>query len=994
MATLAGCRQSPGGEAPIRLQVSARSEGPSSLMTLASPADGAAVLFFDSGDSKTVHLAARLFSEDVERVCGIRPELKAVDKKSPGEQHPVAIIIGSLGQSRLIQDLVERDRIDVGEIIGQWEACLIEVVDHPFKGIDQALVIAGSDRRGVAYGLLGISEKMGVSPWHFFADVPPAGRDEITIDCERLVQKSPSVKYRGIFINDEMWGLRPWAMHRYAPEEGKGLGPKTHARIFELLLRLKANTLWPAMHQQTRPFYFYEENKAVADEYGIVIGTSHIEPMLRNNIGGAEWDQVNPGQPWDYVKNRQGIYDYWEGRVREAGKYENIYTLGKRGQDDVPGSEVTVPVLQQILSDQRQILRRWVDDDITRVPQVLIPYTEVLGLYNDELQLPEDVIICWPDDNFGYIRQLPNESEQQRSGGSGIYYHFQWLNGSTTAYPWLHTTPPALTWTEMMKAYEHGARELWIVNVGDIKPMEIGIEHFMRLAWDIESFRENDPHAFLVDWARRDFGAEHAEAIADIMMRHFELGFARRPEHMVMKVGGEENLKSDWFSLWNYGDEAQERIDAYEEIMTRVEEIYEALPDTHKDAFFQMVVYNVKGAALHNQKVLYAQKSEAYGKQKRASAATYAARAQEAEKAIFEMIHHYNREQVTVGDKWDRMASLPGPWGVQWRQFEMPPTSSYSGEGLPHLALTCEGGNRERLPAFSVYQQDRYFIDLYNTGNGCLYWEARASDDWIQLSRSSGVLYDEERIWVTIDWDKAPKDKNIIRNISFRWRSSNDDRWQKWPELTGAEQKAYVSGEFVDPASREDLQVGIHVFNPETPRPGDIKGFVESHGVVSMEAENFSRKVDRAHAAWEIIEGLGRSGDSVTVRPTNIPRIYQPDKLKSSSPALEYDFYAFTPGSATLHLHCLPTLPIHEDYRLAIALALNDEPLIILSRPEVHDHIDNLMLLKTRLPIPEPGQHTLKLWMIDPGVVIDKIILDTGGLKESYLGPPESALFP
>jgi hypothetical protein len=332
------------------------------------------------------------------------------------------------------------------------------------------------------------------------------------------------------------------------------------------------------------------------------------------------------------------------------------------------------------------------------VPQVLIPYTEVLGLYNDELQLPEDVIICWPDDNFGYIRQLPNESEQQRSGGSGIYYHFQWLNGSTTAYPWLHTTPPALTWTEMMKAYEHGARELWIVNVGDIKPMEIGIEHFMRLAWDIESFRENDHHAFLVDWARRDFGAEHAEAIADIMMRHFELGFARRPEHMVMKVGGEENLKSDWFSLWNYGDEAQERIDAYEEIMTRVEEIYEALPDTHKDAFFQMVVYNVKGAALHNQKVLYAQKSEAYGKQKRASAATYAARAQEAEKAIFEMIHHYNREQVTVGDKWDRMASLPGPWGVQWRQFEMPPTSSYSGEGLPHLALTCEGGTGNACP--------------------------------------------------------------------------------------------------------------------------------------------------------------------------------------------------------------------------------------------------------------------------------------------------------
>ena len=747
-------------------------------------------LVVDENDNKTVHLAVRLFSEDIERVTGqsakIKNNLKSVSSS--------CIIIGTIDNSSVIKELIKNKKINIKEIKGRWEACLIQVVENPIRGVKNALVFAGSDRRGTAYGLLELSKQMGVSPWYYFADVAIKKRETLYIKGGRFVQKSPSVKYRGIFINDEMWGLRPWAMNTLAPEEGKGIGPITYRKIFELLLRLKANTLWPAMHQQTRPFNYYEQNKVVADEYGIVMGSSHIEPMLRNNIAGAEWDHEYPDEPWDYVKNREHIYKYWEKRAKENGKYENIYTIGKRGKDDEAGSEITVNLLEQIFDDQRDILSKWVNKNVEQVSQVLIPYTEVLGFYNEGLKVPDDVIICWPDENFGNIRQLPNNNEQQRSGGSGVYYHFQWLNGATTAYPWLYTSPLALTWLEMKKAYDHNVRKLWIVNVGDIKPAEIGIEHFMQMAWDMSAFEKNDPTAFLLDWATRDFDKKYASRIAEIMAKHFELGYARRPEHMVMFNGRENKHSYDWFSLTNYNDEAQKRVDEYDKLMKETDKIYDLLPDEMKDSFFQMVAYNVKCAGLHNKKVIYAQKSHAYGQQNRASAAVYAAMAQLAENEIHELVHHYNRELVTVGNKWDRMASLPGPCGNQWQQWAMPPLADYSGNGVPEMKMAIEGGDKTELPGFSVYNKDKRFIDLYNTGNGVIYWSSVVSENWIKLSESSGVFHDEQRIWITIEWDKALTGRNEIESLTFQWSSSSIDEWRDWNQLSESRREEYKAG--------------------------------------------------------------------------------------------------------------------------------------------------------------------------------------------------------
>ncbi len=916
----------------------------------------AAAVLVDTNDSKTVLLAAGLFCDDVARVTGLKPELKT----AAGAIKTECVIVGSITGSRIIRQLIASGKISVTEVEGQWESCLIQVVENPLPGVQRALVVAGSDRRGTAYGLLEISRQMGVSPWYYFADVPVKKKTAVAIRVGRYVQKSPSVKYRGVFLNDEMWGLRPWAM-KSAPQEGHGLGPTTYSKIFELLLRLKANYLWPAMHEGaggTIPFNCYEQNKVVADEFGIVMGSSHIEPMLRNNIHGAEWDREYPGEPWDYVVNRDHIYKYWEDRVKANGRYENVYTMGKRGKDDFAGSDITVPMLEKIIADQRQILTNHVNPDITKVPQVLVAYTEVLNLYNKGVKLPDDVIFCWPDDNYGYIRQLPNTREQSRSGGSGVYYHFQWLTGAAPAYPWLHTTSPSLVWEEMKKAYDYNVRKLWVVNVGDLKPAEVGIEQWMDMAWDMTRWTSCDTKQFLHRWAARDFGEPYAAAIADIMEKHFQLAYARRPEHMVMWDRTKLD-KWDWFSLVNNNDEAQQRVDAYERLVQQVDKVYQSLPVEMKAAFFEMVLYDVKCAALHNIKVLNAQKSHAYGAENRASAADYAAKARAAAAAIDQIIGQYNTNLPVVGAKWNGMASLPGPWGGQGHAWDMPPLSDYAGSGPAKLNLSLEGGDRLQLPAFSVYNQDKRFIDLYNSGTGQIDWTSTVSAPWIKLSENSGRLDHETRLWATIDWTLAPKGEAQTGTITFSGAGKTNS-------------------------------VNVTLFNPVSPSRNEVSGFVESHGYLSILAQHYSRKMDRDGAGWQVVPNLGRNGGAVTVLPFTVSSRTNVADMLAHSPALEYDTYLFSTGTVNVVFNFLPTHNINAEHQMRFAMAFDDNPPQMVSAKGVASSISNLMTVSSKQAIARPGRHTLKIWMTDPGLVLDKIVIDAGGVRDSYFGPPES----
>ncbi len=542
----------------------------------------AARILTDPADAKVVSIAAQCLADDIARVTGRKPD----------DNGKTAVIIGTVGKSKLIDGLVAAKKLNVSAIRGKWESFIVTTVSDPLPGVSTALVIAGSDRRGTAFGAFDLSETIGVSPWVWWADVAPMHRDTLFLSTGARVQTSPSVKYRGIFINDEDWGLQPWAAKTFEPET-KDIGPKTYAKVFELLLRLKANYLWPAMHPSTKAFNFYPQNKIVADDYAIVMGSSHAEPMLRNNVD--EWDKATRGE-WDYEKNRDGVYKYWEERVKENRSFENSYTIGMRGIHDseITGGGTTkdkVARLQRVIADQRQMLAQNVNPEVEKIPQVFVPYKEVLTLYQNGLKVPDDITLVWPDDNHGYIRQLSTPAEQKRTGGSGVYYHLSYW-GAPEDYLWLCTTPLALTWEEMRKAYDHCARDLWVVNVGDIKPNEIGMDFFLRMAWNVDEWQESAQSAYLTQWAAKTFGKDNSEKIAAIQDEYYRLNGPTKPEHL---------LKAQFT---DHGGEKEQRLKRFAALVEKTNAIYQQIPAEKKDAFYQLVVYPVRCSALMNQKYL------------------------------------------------------------------------------------------------------------------------------------------------------------------------------------------------------------------------------------------------------------------------------------------------------------------------------------------------------------------------------------------------------
>jgi hypothetical protein len=545
----------------------------------------AAGLYVGPDDFKVVQIAADCLATDVERVTGLKPALKSTAEKLSGP----AVLIGTIGKSAVIDELIRTGKLDVKAIAGQWESFVIVTVTNPVAGVREALVIAGSDRRGTAYGVFTLAEAIGVSPWVWWADVPPPRRSSLVVAATSITSLPPAVRYRGIFINDEDWGLQPWAAKTFEPET-KDIGPKTYARVCELLLRLKANYLWPAMHPCTKAFNLYPQNKVVADDYAIVMGSSHCEQMLRNNV--TEYDEKKIG-PWDYDQNRTNLLAYWQQRLGENGKFENIYTVGMRGIHDsgMPGGGSTaqkVARLQRVIDDQRELIAQAVNPHPALVPQIFCPYKEVLALYQNGLNVPDDVTLVWPDDNHGYVRQLSNANEQKRSGGAGVYYHLSYW-GAPEDYLWLGTTSPALIWEEMHKAYEHGARSVWVVNVGDIKPGELGMEFFLRLAWDVRPWNETAQPKFLTDWAARNFGATPATEIAAVLDEYYRLNFPARPEHLHLAT----------FTT-NY-HEITTRLQRFDKLVAATETIYAKLPPEQRDAFYQLAVYPIRGAALANE---------------------------------------------------------------------------------------------------------------------------------------------------------------------------------------------------------------------------------------------------------------------------------------------------------------------------------------------------------------------------------------------------------
>ena len=545
----------------------------------------------DNAEEKVVQTALKLFIRDYQSVFSASA---AVDARQGN------IIVGTVGKSPLLKAV----SADVSALIGKKQAFLLQVLP------DGKLLVAGSDSHGTAYGIMELSRLIGVSPWEWWADVTSEKKISFMLPAEYQTLQSPSVEYRGIFINDEDWGLMPWSSQTYEPSDIKGhIGPKTNARIFELLLRLRANTYWPAMHECTLPFFLTEGNRKVAEEYGIFIGSSHCEPMVCSAAG--EWRRRGQGD-YDYVNNSASVYKFWEDRVKEVAQQGNIYTLGMRGVHDgqMQGAKTVAEqkaVLERVLKDQRGLLQKYVNKDVTTIPQAFIPYKEVLDIYNAGLQVPDDVTLIWCDDNYGYIRHFPTAEERARKGGNGIYYHVSYW-GRPHDYLWLGTFSPYLLHQQMKLAYDRGIQKMWVLNVGDIKPAEYQIELFLDMAWNIDEVNEIGVTAHLKSWLEREFGSNCAEELLPAMEAHYQLSYIRKPEFMGNTREEERDPKYKVIKDLPWSEQTiSERLRSYTVLSDVVERMESNIPADRQDAYFQLVKYPVQAAAQMNRKILTAQ---------------------------------------------------------------------------------------------------------------------------------------------------------------------------------------------------------------------------------------------------------------------------------------------------------------------------------------------------------------------------------------------------
>lgn len=699
--------------------------------------------------SPVVNIALDMFAEDMKLVTGLHP------KQVPSKHAAIRIIQLDKADNRTLKDLHVAG-IPVNDLIRKQDAFYIAVTDNSPK---QQLLIVGSNGRGTAYGILELSRMAGVSPWVWWGDVTPRKQTQLTVASDFKSMQSPSVKYRGIFLNDEDWSLQPWSWKTFEPGNPTGrIGARTYKEIFKLLLRLRANAIWPGMHGITTPFYLVPGAKEAADSCGIAIGTSHCEPLMRNNVG--EW-KVKERGAYNYITNRNSVQAYWTERLKEVNRYENMYTIGMRGIHDghmegVKTMKEKVNALQQVINDQRSLLSQYVNRDVTKIPQVFVPYKEVLDIMENGLEVPEDITLMWCDDNYGYMTRLSDEMQQKRSGGSGVYYHLSYW-GRPHDYMWLCTTQPGLIYNEMKQAYDHNAREVWIVNVHDLKPAAYDLELFLDMAWDINSVTGTTLNNHLEAWLCREFGNQAGKKLLPAMLEYYRLCGIRKPEHMgwtqvelsnrKVHPRGRSQVINTEFSLTEFGGELDRYLESYEKVKTTVTEAEKLVTPDRKDAFYSHIKYQVFGASAMATKMLEAQRARSYSMgqcdealwKRKDAMLTACAKSQNAYQEIRRLTDYYNNKMAD--GKWKHsMCHDPRDLYVFY-----PPI-------LP-VGLTDEEV-RNYLPTSAVAKEHPIKADKCIAMNACRYTHATKGAETIQaLGHSMNAVSLPQGSSLTFEFD-------------------------------------------------------------------------------------------------------------------------------------------------------------------------------------------------------------------------------------------------
>jgi Glycosyl hydrolase family 115/Gylcosyl hydrolase family 115 C-terminal domain len=952
---------------------------------------------------------------DIERVTGVAPAVSLDEARN--EARGEVVLVGTIGRSPLIDRLVSTGKLDVDGIAGRWETSLQQVVADPLPGVRRAFVIAGSDQRGTIYGAYDVSKQLGVSPWHWWDDVPAPHRDALHVLPGRHTQGTPAVKYRGIFINDENPNLGTWAPRFFGPGHApccpNGLNHRFWEQVFETMLRLKANYLWPAVWGRA----FAEDdplNHATAKAYGIVVGTSHEAPMMR---GIEEWNRhavaavrdangtiVTPGRDpyggtgeWSFRRNEAAVKAYWTDGVRrmvDEGT-EGVVTLGMRGNGDVslPDGD-GIDLMQSIIASQRQILGEVTGADVTSVPQVWTLYKEVQRYWDRGLRAPDDVTVVFTDDNWGNMRKLPDQSLAPRAGGYGMYYHFDYVGGGRN-YKWVDTANLVNTWEQLSTAYAYGVDRLWVANVGDLKTNELPTQFFLDYAWDPHRLTLDRLGAWEREYAAQNFGAGAAAAIGELLHEYGTLQSRRKPELLNRRISRNPATgaityddQGNPFYLENYAE--HERVTAqWQRLAARAERIGRALPVSYQDAYYQLVRYQVTATANLYALRLAEFTNLRYAAQGRAATNDYAALTE----ARF-------ADDLALADRWNNQIA-----GGKWRDFQLQPHIGYGdvarygpnaswqqperdNVALPdeifpavnridvpaaaELGVAIDGSTAwwpdsaapAVLPELNPYSsQPAPYLEVFNRGATAFPYAIRPSVPWLTATPAAGRVDQQVRATLRVDWSRAPKGKTQVPVT-----------------VTGA---------------GRTVEVQAVVNNVDLPRR--TSGFVEADGYVSIEADHYARAVGGPGVSWRRLPDIGRTGAGMTPAPvTAASRTPGGD-----GPRLEYTVNLTTTGPVTVWAYLSPRNNVLWGDGLRYAISVDDGPPQIvnintgaddsaMNRPWERNTSDNVNRTATTHEITTPGRHTLTFWMVDPTVVLQNLIVDTGGLRPSYLGPPES----
>ena len=928
---------------------------------------------------------AACFQEDVGLVSDAALELVT----DAGEIQGTPVIAGSIGNNQLIDAMIENGKLDVEDIKGKCYK--IALVRNPAEGVEEALVIVGSDKRGAIYGIFHISELMGVSPWVYWADVTPEKKDTISFQSGDLsfTSKEPSVKYRGIFLNDEEPALGSWANNFFKEKKGGKFNEYFYEHVFQLILRLKGNYLWPAMWSSSFSTDGVEMPTAsaeLANEYGIVMGTSHHEPMMRAH---QEWSKgkSNYGSgEWNYSTNKEGLQKFFSEGAERNGKYENVVTVGMRGDGDAPmlpeGSSVAenIELLKEIITDQKKILK---DNGLEDNAKVLALYKEVEDYWYGDENTPglrewkelEDTIVLLSEDNYGNVRTLPTKDTKDRAGGWGMYYHVDY-NGAPTSYQWIQTLQLQKLWEQMSMAYDYGVDDIWILNVGDLKPMESAISYFLDLAWDYErwgSSNINSTEQYIRQWLDEQFGKDTDEQgiqdLTTIFEEYLKLNTIRRPE----------NVTSSTYSLDNY-NEAMNMLSRVDKLINLAEEYKQKLPESSQAAYYQLIYYPAVAAANVNRIQIYSGLNQAYAKQKLSSANMYASMLEEAISFDQELEQTYDKEMPGgVGNKWDGMmyqaknaAHIGYP---EWRPQGAYPTPKYVEiPEEPRMFVRLEGDSKAYesgtvdLQSFTNINNETYAVNIMNGGETSFEYKITTSADWIRLTKNDGTVSNQDTVGVHVDFSKLTADD------------------------TG---KIIISG------NGQTLEVNVTASVMET-EGLDEKTFIEAHNYISIEAAHYTESRPAANGAeWKEIKNYGRGLSSLKVFPCT-GRFTG----KEDAPYVEYTVKTAGTGRYTLMAWVAPSNNVDWDnvtmkYGVSVdggemqsVDTITEKYIAGTWRDSLWSNgVKNGIHTKTvNLGELSAGVHKIRIYSLDPEIVLQKLALypTSNRLKSSYMGPSES----